>query len=219
MKTQRVVRPVNNACSPRELVAARLVRPVNKKSLTCSPRELVTAVFAPNVVRPVNTLKVLPGHVRVSAADPGSGLPLQHHGGQIGERSTSVRRTVMRSHCERMLNRCVRMLLARNRLLLAGARLIEHSMSAHRPGDSAAAAAEGFPEGFREGFRLCRWLISKQSPKLDFAKPFPKPYAERFRRSRSDRTALQPGRHGAGVPGCMKGHGMQVASPWAPGPC
>lgn len=158
MKTQRVVRPVNNACSPRELVTSRLVRPVNKKSLTCSPRELVRAVFAPNVVRPVNTLKVLPGHMRVSAAVPRSGLPLQHHDGQIGERSTNARgafgELAMRSHCVRMLNRCDRMLLARNRLLLAGALLTEHSMSAHetlrnpfgKPSPKASGKAPGNPQ-------------------------------------------------------------------------
>jgi len=88
------------------------------------------------------------------ATAPGSGLPLQHHGGQIGERSTSVRRTAMRSQCVRMLDRCVRMLRAGNRLLLAGARLTAHSMSAHEA--TSKPLRKAFPEGFRKGLRQPR---------------------------------------------------------------
>lgn len=69
MTVKSLIRPVNKGCSPRELVTRLLVRPVNKKSLTCSPRELVRPIFAPLVVRPVNTLKVLPsGCVYFSSA-------------------------------------------------------------------------------------------------------------------------------------------------------
>ena len=59
-----VVRGAVNACSPRELVGYSLVRPVNNKSMTNSPRELVTPQKHALVVRPVNTLKALPGGAR-----------------------------------------------------------------------------------------------------------------------------------------------------------
>lgn len=61
---ERVVHGAVNANSPRELVAPCLVRPVNNESMTNSPRELVMPKRAPLVVRPVNTLKALPGGAR-----------------------------------------------------------------------------------------------------------------------------------------------------------
>lgn len=60
-KVERVVHGANIASSPRELVRTDLIRPVNNKSMTSSPRELVRAEITPLVVRPVNTLKALPG--------------------------------------------------------------------------------------------------------------------------------------------------------------
>lgn len=61
---ERVIHGAINANSPRELVAPCLVRPVNNESMTNSPRELVMPKRAPLVVRPVNTLKALPGGAR-----------------------------------------------------------------------------------------------------------------------------------------------------------
>lgn len=61
---ERVIHGAVNANSPRELVAPCLVRPVNNESMTNSPRELVMPKKAPLVVRPVNTLKALPGGAR-----------------------------------------------------------------------------------------------------------------------------------------------------------
>lgn len=88
MKTKRLIRPMNKPCSPRELVSYSLVRPVNKKSMTCSPRELVRPIFGTFLVRPVNTLKELPGGygsgalLWAPAPAPDSTLQgLQHHGG------------------------------------------------------------------------------------------------------------------------------------------
>lgn len=61
---ERVIHGAVNANSPRELVSPCLVRPVNNESMTNSPRELVMPKRAPLVVRPVNTLKALPGGAR-----------------------------------------------------------------------------------------------------------------------------------------------------------
>lgn len=63
-KSKAVIHGANNVSSPRELVHRSLVRPVNNKSMTNSPRELVTLLFRQLVVRPVNTLKGLPGGAR-----------------------------------------------------------------------------------------------------------------------------------------------------------
>lgn len=67
---ERVVHGANTTSSPRELVRTCLIRPVNNKSMTRSPRELVEAEIAPLVVRPVNTLKALPGGARFLFAFP-----------------------------------------------------------------------------------------------------------------------------------------------------
>lgn len=69
-RVERAVHGANNASSPRELVRTGLVRPVNNKSMTSSPRELVKVEIAPLVVRPVNTLKALPGGARFLFAFP-----------------------------------------------------------------------------------------------------------------------------------------------------
>lgn len=61
---KRVIHRADNPCSPGESVRSNLIRPVNNKSLTNSPRELVTTIPARLVVRPVNTLKGLPGGAR-----------------------------------------------------------------------------------------------------------------------------------------------------------
>lgn len=94
-----VVRPVNNPCSPRELVACNVVCPVNNIRLTSSPRELVVPIFALRVVRPVNTLKELPrgsGFVFApDSVDPDHGGPFWTQGPSC-DRSQDATRTVER---------------------------------------------------------------------------------------------------------------------------
>ena len=131
-------------CSRAGCTAPRAVRIDDYRAPCCSH-----AIFWGLVTAPRAVLKSITRWECAFAAAPRSGLPLQHHGGQIGqigERSTSVRRTAMRSHCVRMLDRCVRMLRAGNRLLLAGARLTAHSLSAQPlKGASKPVTTESLP--------------------------------------------------------------------------
>lgn len=61
MKTVCLVRPAHSCCPPREPVVLHVVRPEDTEILTGPPCEPVKATFGPSVVRPLNTLKALPG--------------------------------------------------------------------------------------------------------------------------------------------------------------